>query len=91
MRFLLRGLNIWYTVHLIQDEKTAVLSVQVALVGREKKRYIQDSESVIISLRRCKQGATNETKGYIYSTDADLRQYELLPPGLEVKPEQSRT
>ena len=82
----------WYTVHPIQDEKTSVtLSFWVALVGREKKKDIQDSESVIISLRRRKQGATNETKGYIYSTDADLRQYELLPPSLEVKPEQSRT
>lgn len=63
----------------------------MALVGREKKKDIQDSESVIISLTRRKQGGTNETKGYIYSTDADLRQYELLPPSLEVKPEQSRT
>ena len=79
-------------MHLIQHEKTAVtLSVWVALVGREKKKDIQDSESVIISLTRRKQGGTNETKGYIYLTDADLRQYELLPPSLEVKPEQSRT
>ena len=79
-------------MHPIQDEKTSVtLSFWVALVGREKKKDIQDSESVIISLRRRKQGGTNETKGYIYSTDADLRQYELLPPSLEVKPEQSRT
>ena len=83
---------IWYAVHPIQDEKTAVtLSFWVALVGREKKIDIRDSESVIISLRRRKQGGTNEIKSYIYSTDADLRQYEFLPPGLEVKPEQSRT
>ena len=43
-------------MHLIQDEKTAVtLSVWVALVGREKKKDIQDSESVSISLKRHKR------------------------------------
>ena len=60
-------------------------------MGREKKKDIQDSESVLISLRRRKQGGKNEIKGYIHSTDANLRQYELLTSGLEVKPEQSRT
>ena len=57
----------WYTVHPIQDEKTTVtLSFWVALVEREKKKDIQHSESVFISLRRRKRDQKIH-----YSTDAD--------------------